>query len=1207
MKKLFTLTMLLLCAVVGAWAETETLSGADATSSKDTEIAKTSFTMLSTYNPSGSRAVNSKSTLKVRFNQQNSSTGNTKGFALKVNEGYTITGLTMQVSGNGKAGNLDKIVIDGTEYSGSYTTELKKNDEYSTITLSGIAATDYINFVAILSDELATQLYVYITVTYEAPVSSEPQSTSVSPTSAYVPVGGTKTLTGSFVGGDFTGEWVSNNTAVATVSSEGVVTGVSEGTANITYQWTNNQSKDAYKATAAITVVEAFNKDGLAIVKNYDFANWGATTLTIESTKAGAIYNAANKKNNDVFRCTNEGLTSIAIQAVLSSSKGWTINDNGLYEGSGAGRCAAVCDVKAGQYIEFYHNSGTSFYTRNSGEEEDDGAEKIPLVEESNHHVYKVLEDGMVGFELTKGKYVTAITIYEEKSGTPTSLEFSATTAEATLGEAFTEPSLTKNPTDLDGVVFSSSNTAVATVDAATGEVTLVAGGVTTITATFTETEAYWGSTASYELTVNDPSSTAYTNETTTITWAFNTGASGQTASIEYGSATEDLFKSNSVSIGANLAYAGTQSLNGDNTGLTSTKIKQNDAGSATELKNAIKFTITPKMGMTFTPTSVRFLATRCGTDGGKMEIAWIDSEHAAVSLGSTAASKTSDDPARDNNSTNNATLYSYDLTSKGAQATTGECGLRIITYSAKDKSYAFGQIVIEGTLSGSVSAVTTYTITAQVGTEGAGSVDPSEAVVDEGDDTSLEATPSTGYKFLNWTKGSDSEWSSTDNPLVINDVNANETYTANFKKLLTVNYDVTGVLPSLNWFNPYSTEYYDEGESFTIPYNRFISYAGKTFAYWTDGEVNYLPGASVTMSKDLILTPVLIDETRVLGDQAFTLYWPFGQADGAPVLNCEGKNSYYVRQPLLNVINTSETIDVVMLILTRGDFHACTPAQGKFNNLSSPNCAQVNKYTTFDLLAVKGMEIKLTATQKGNASTSSVKLYENSAGEGRDADSCEDGVLTFVYNGDARQISLVDQGDNLYPSGITVTYPKAYFTKQISAAGYATLYSEKPLDFSETEVKAYIAKSTTGGNVLFEPIEKIPAYTGVLLKGAANTYEIPYAITPDAVASNLFEGVLYDTTVDAESAFLLMNGDQGVGFYKNTYEFTVGANTAYLPASVAEGRAFIGFADESETTGINEVKTMKASNDIYNLKGQRVEKAKKGLYIIGGKKVVMK
>ena len=243
------------------------------------------------------------------------------------------------------------------------------------------------------------------------------------------------------------------------------------------------------------------------------------------------------------------------------------------------------------------------------------------------------------------------------------------------------------------------------------------------------------------------------------------------------------------MSIGANLEYAGTQSLNGDNTGLTSTKIKQNNAGSSTEQKNAIKFTITPKTGITFTPTSVRFLATRCGTDGGKMEIAWIDTENSTVALGSAAASKTSDDPARDNNATNNATLYSYNLTAKGAKATTGECGLQIITYSANGKSYAFGQIVIEGTLSGSVSAVTTYSITAQVGTDGAGSVNPTEVVVDEGDDTSIEATANTGYVFQNWTKASDASWSSTDNPLAISNVTADEAYTANYKKLVIFNY----------------------------------------------------------------------------------------------------------------------------------------------------------------------------------------------------------------------------------------------------------------------------------------------------------------------------------------------------------------------------------------------------------------------------------
>lgn len=104
MKKLLTLLTLALLGITGAWAETETLSGADATSNKDTEIAKTAITMLSTYNPSGKKDINKKSALKVRFNQTNSATGNEKGFALKVNSGYTVTGLTMQVSGNGKIG-----------------------------------------------------------------------------------------------------------------------------------------------------------------------------------------------------------------------------------------------------------------------------------------------------------------------------------------------------------------------------------------------------------------------------------------------------------------------------------------------------------------------------------------------------------------------------------------------------------------------------------------------------------------------------------------------------------------------------------------------------------------------------------------------------------------------------------------------------------------------------------------------------------------------------------------------------------------------------------------------------------------------------------------------------------------------------------------------------------------------------------------------
>jgi len=80
-------------------------------------------------------------------------------------------------------------------------------------------------------------------------------------------------------------------------------------------------------------------------------------------------------------------------------------------------------------------------------------------------------------------------------------MEFSSTSATATLGQTFTPPTLTTTPSDL-GVAYSSNNPAVATVDEATGAVTLVAEGTTTITATFAGDDQYNEATASYTLTV---------------------------------------------------------------------------------------------------------------------------------------------------------------------------------------------------------------------------------------------------------------------------------------------------------------------------------------------------------------------------------------------------------------------------------------------------------------------------------------------------------------------------------------------------------------------------------------------------------------------------------------------------------------------------------------------------------------------------------
>lgn len=80
---------------------------------------------------------------------------------------------------------------------------------------------------------------------------------------------------------------------------------------------------------------------------------------------------------------------------------------------------------------------------------------------------------------------------------------FSAETATYTLGEAFSAPTFT---TISDGeVTYKSSNADVATVDNS-GNITAIAAGTTTITASVSVTDTYKPGSASYTLTVIDPS-----------------------------------------------------------------------------------------------------------------------------------------------------------------------------------------------------------------------------------------------------------------------------------------------------------------------------------------------------------------------------------------------------------------------------------------------------------------------------------------------------------------------------------------------------------------------------------------------------------------------------------------------------------------------------------------------------------------------------
>ena len=169
-----------------------------------------------------------------------------------------------------------------------------------------------------------------------------------------------------------------------------------------------------------------------------------------------------------------------------------------------------------------------------------------------------------------------------------------------------------------------------------------------------------------------------------------------------------------------------------------------------------------------------------------------------------------------------------------------------------------------------------------------------------------------------------------------------------------------------------------------------------------------------------------------------------------------------------------------------------------------------------------------------------------------------------------------------------------------IGSSGYATFSSTKAVTIPDG-VEAYAAK-VQDNKVVLTKVDAVPANTAVILKATAGNYSLPYAENAAAIAEN--DLLVSNGTVAGDGTiYVLADGTKGVGFYKLADGEKVPAGKAYLKIT-STAREFIGF---DGATGIETVKTAKAEEGIFNLQGQRLMKAQKGLNIINGKKFLVK
>ena len=209
---------------------------------------------------------------------------------------------------------------------------------------------------------------------------------------------------------------------------------------------------------------------------------------------------------------------------------------------------------------------------------------------------------------------------------------------------------------------------------------------------------------------------------------------------------------------------------------------------------------------------------------------------------------------------------------------------------------------------------------------------------------------------------------------------------------------------------------------------------------------------------------------------------------------------------------------------------------------------------------------------------------------------------------------------------------PVPYVEKlDIGATGY-TSYSLNNENFEvPAGCTAYIVTGVTHDTTApfyrrakvkaFGPGKLLPKQTGFILKATPNS-TVSYRAYVDGVEEDVTGNLLVGTATGGEFSvsgnryFVLANGDNGIGFYKqgirNGTSIKLPAHRAglCLPSSVSSAKGIIVDFDstiDGTATEIGSAQTVDTEKNekLYDLQGRRTEHPSHGIYIVNRKKIV--
>lgn len=194
-------------------------------------------------------------------------------------------------------------------------------------------------------------------------------------------------------------------------------------------------------------------------------------------------------------------------------------------------------------------------------------------------------------------------------------------------------------------------------------------------------------------------------------------------------------------------------------------------------------------------------------------------------------------------------------------------------------------------------------------------------------------------------------------------------------------------------------------------------------------------------------------------------------------------------------------------------------------------------------------------------------------------------------------------------------------FRYTVPASGYGTFSAADNMAMGD-ELKAYFAtylKETNKGlaiKVVGSDSRVVPAETGVVLAGEAGVTYTMVPTTEEGTANNDNKLVAvvesrHVNAVDGEFTNFMLQGGKFIKILDENGTVKMPAHRAYLPLpteDTANAHAVTLIWGEDTATGLDGIRENRnGDGTVYNLQGQKVENPSRGIYIINGKKVVVK